>query len=106
VTHPRLTGSPTWPACPDELRRDPAALVRAATTFGRMSADLLRDLASEDEATRAAAAARWEALQASFPESESPQVKRPALNRVLRDLVARLEVAAEQARQDEPKRPD
>lgn len=86
-----------------ELRSDPTALTRAMGVFGRQAIQLLQDLVSEDEATQATAVRRWEELRASLPveESDAPPGQastavRRALNRMLTDIVERLEAATQE----------
>jgi hypothetical protein len=95
---------------PEQLADDPHALIRIAQESGREVVDLLKRSASPDPAEREAARHELEALREHVlaAEEEADVVSgerfRTRLNTILRDLVSRLEVAAEQARQDETKR--
>jgi hypothetical protein len=97
---------------PEELADDPNALVRVAREAGREVVDLVRRSASRDPAEREAARRELEALREHVLAAEdeagvaSHERFRTRLNTVLRDLVDRLEVAAERANRNETKRAD
>jgi hypothetical protein len=97
---------------PEQLADDPNALVRIAHESGREVVDLLKRSASPDPAEREAAHRELEALREHVLAAEaeadgaSGERFRRRLNEILHDLVARLETAAEQTRQDETKRAD
>jgi hypothetical protein len=97
---------------PEELAADPNTLVRTVHESGREVVDLLRRSASPDPAEREAARRELEALREKVLAAEgeadaaSAERFRMRLNAILRDLVDRLEAAAEQARQDETRRGD
>lgn len=97
---------------PEQLADDPNALIRIAQQSGREVVDLLKRSASPDPAEREAARLELEALREQVLAAEdeagaaSGERFRARLNTILRDLVDRLEAAAEQARQHETKRDD
>jgi hypothetical protein len=97
---------------PEELADDPNALVRIVHESGREVVDLLRRSASTDPAEREAARRELDALREHVLAAEeeadtaSGERFRRRLNEILRNLVERLETAAEQARRDETKRAD
>jgi hypothetical protein len=88
---------------PDAIRHQPKALGRAMLALGETALSIARGHASEDDATRAAARARWQALADRLSDASPGEpgatpassglgpTGRARLNRVLRKIVDELE---------------